>query len=177
MNDDAAAGRWRRRASCVLAALLLPTTGCRPAETPSPAADRAAILAIYEDTRAAHFDRDPERFLAAVDSGYWVVSEGGARYRDKEEALEGLREYLTGTTFTTVSDIEAPRITVAPGGDVAWLIGRVEVRGETRGEGGGVHPLAFRAAWVDIYRKYHGHWRLVVHANTERDLPGTSEGG
>lgn len=139
----------------------------RSAVSPSASADRAAILAIYERTRAAHFDEDPEEFLAPVDSAYWVVSSGGVRHRDKAEALRELKGYFREATFTDVQDVVPPRITVAPSGDVAWLIGQVEVRGESVGG----DTIAFLAAWLDLYQKRRGLWRLVVHANTQRDLP------
>jgi len=150
--------------------LLVTVGSCGPGDKAPSRDDRAAILAIYENTRAAHFEHDPQKFLAAVGDGYWVVSFGHAVYRKRTDAVAALREYFSNTTFDSVEDVAPPRITIGPRGTTAWLVGQVEVRGHQRGADGAHHPIAFRSAWLDVYQKRHGKWWLEVHANTQRDL-------
>jgi uncharacterized protein (TIGR02246 family) len=154
-----------------LCGLVTAVTGCRISAAAAAQDDEAAILAIYETMRAAHFERDPAKFLTAVDDGYWVINSGQVVYRQRAAALAGLRDYFAHTRFDSVEDIVPPRVTIGPGGETAWLIGEVKVRARQRGADGFGHRIAFRSAWLDIYRKRDGRWWLEVHANTQRDLP------
>lgn len=164
-------GRWTRQTvRSFLPALTLAAVGCgTTAGSATLKEDRAAIQAIYEQTRAAHFHQDAEAFLAAVDSGYWSVSGGRASFRSKREALADLQSYLAATTFEAVTDVRPPMITISADGTTAWLIGVVEVRAQQH-DSLGPHRLAFQSAWVDIYQKHAGQWRLVVRANTQLEL-------
>lgn len=152
-----------------LCAMLIAMGGCGGRRA-TPEGDRAAILQIYETMRAAHFERDPAKFLTAVGDGYWVVNSGQVVYRRRAEALAGLRDYFARTRFDSVKDVMPPRITIGPSGETAWLIGEVEVRAHQGGADGVGRRLAFRSAWLDIYRKRNGRWWLEVHANTQRDV-------
>jgi hypothetical protein len=134
------------------------------------AAERQAILDIYEAQRRAHFQRDAHLFLAAVDTGYLTLGDGMVRYRRKSEALNNVADYFRQTRFDVVRDLAPPRVMVAPDGRTAWLIGEVEVRGMQRGAGDVERPLAFRSAWLDVYEKGTSGWRLVARANTQSEL-------
>jgi hypothetical protein len=159
--------RTRQTVRSFLPLLTLAAVGCgTTAGSATVEEDRAAIQAIYEQTRAAHFHQDAEAFLAAVDSGYWSVSGGRASFRNKTEARADLQGYLAATTFEAVDDVRPPIITISADGTTAWLVGVVEVRARQR-DSAGPHRLAFQSAWVDIYEKHAGRWRLVVRANTQ----------
>lgn len=160
-----------RRYVVTLLALILSASLVYPASAEDArAADRAAILAIHEQTREAHFERDPEKFLASVEDGYWSIRGGDVAFRSKDEALAGLRQYLDQTTFKRVEDVDPPRIQVSGDGTMAWLIGQVEVEAEQPDGSGGSRALGFRSAWLDVYQKRDGRWRLVARANTQRNL-------
>jgi len=163
------ASRRLRRVIPALLAAACAASACSPA--PDEDADRRAILSLYEAQRAAHFQRDAEAFLAAVEGGYWAIGNGTVRFRRKAEALPQVRTYLESTRFEEVRDVAPPRVTLSPDGRSAWLIGQVEVRGARRDSTGAERPMAFRAAWMDVYRKDDGRWRLVARANTEGRLP------
>lgn len=162
----------RRYVATCWVLILVVSSVCAEAAEDAHAADRQAILAIHEQTREAHFERDPEKFLAAVEDGYWSIRGGEVEFRSREQALAGLRQYLGQTTFKRVEDVEPPRIRVSGDGTMAWLIGQVEVEAEQPDGNGGTRLLRFRSAWLDVYEKRSGRWRLAVRANTQRDLPG-----
>lgn len=132
------------------------------------ATDRQAILDVYEAQRAAHFRNDAALFLAAVDTGYLAISNGVVQYRRKSDALRSVAGYFQQTRFDEVRDLSPPRVMLARDGRTAWLIGEVEVRGFQRDSNGVERPMAFRAAWLDVYEKTSAGWRLVVRANTQQ---------
>ena len=137
---------------------------------PDHDADRAAILALHAEAGQAHLDRDPARFLSAVDSGWWAASNVTWAYRSRDAALEGLTAYFGQTTFEAVTDLAPPDVHISPDGTVAWLRGEVEIRASQVDAAGRSQPLHFRAAWLDIYEKRAGRWRLVARPNTQRDV-------
>jgi hypothetical protein len=140
-------------------------------------ADREAIRGFYEDQRAAHFERDAAKFLAAVDTGYWSIANGAARFVRKEDALKSVAAYFSVTTFDDVRDVSPPRVSLSADGTTAWLVGEVEVRASQRDSTGSEHPLAFRAAWMDLYERDSGGWHLRVRANTEGAAPASQPDG
>lgn len=150
------------------AGLLSLCSACTPSDA---AADRRALLDIYEAQRSAHFQQSAEIFLAAVDTGYLAISNGVVRYRPRAEALIAVSQYFSHTEFDEVRDLSPPRVVVAPDGQTAWLIGEVEVRARQRDSNGVARPLAFRTAWLDIYEMTASGWRLAVRANTQRESP------
>jgi hypothetical protein len=169
------------RPACV-GPLLISTAivliACRPQQhgaIADTARDRAEILRLYEATRRAHLDRDAAGFVMADADSVVEVADGTIHVRTRAAALAALGHYLENRRFVEVADIEAPRIDVAADGRSATLIGYVLVRGEEARATGAPVPFSFTAAWVDLWRKSDGVWRIVVHANTEHDLP-PSEG-
>jgi ketosteroid isomerase-like protein len=167
MNGRARAN-WRIAAAVVTAAGLS-FLAARSARGRGPERDRQEILRDYEAIKAAHFHRDAAAFLAPYDSSWVVVSSGSVNSRTGALAQAPLQAYLDSMTFTDITDVESPRIEVATDGDMAWLLGHVRIRGQRRRADGTTIPIEFESAFVDVWRKHGGRWRIVAHANTERD--------
>lgn len=163
----------RTAVGVALTAALLELAAC--AEPTTRDADRQALLDIYEAQRQAHFEGDARKFFAAVDTGYWSVSNGQARFVRKDDAVASSAGYFQATTFDEVSDVSPPRITFSDDGRTAWLIGQVQVRASQGDSTGAERPFSLRAAWVDLYRKGPSGWHLEVRANTERVTPEQPE--
>jgi hypothetical protein len=132
-------------------------------------ADRRELLRHYEETRSAHFRHDAAAFLASNDARWYEVSNGTVQSRTKAEALPELQDYLDSVKFEEIADVNPPHIEIADDGSMAWVLGHVRVRGTERQQNGSERPLAFESAWVDVWQKKAGAWRIVVHANTEHD--------
>jgi hypothetical protein len=133
------------------------------------AQDRREILRDYEAIKAAHFHRDAAAFLAPYDSGWMVVSGGSATARTHASAQPALQMYLDSISFTEITDVDPPRIEIATDGSMAWMLGHVRIRGQRRHADGASEPIGFESAFVDVWRKHAGQWRIIAHANTERD--------
>ncbi len=142
----------------------LPTACADAAEAD---ADRNAILSLYEAQREAHFQRDARMFLSAVDTGYLAIGSGTVRYRAREEAIRQVDGYFQQVEIEELRDVTPPRVTLSPDGRFAWLVGEVEVRGSQHDSVGSRAPIAFRAAWLDVYEKEPSGWRLRARANTQ----------
>jgi ketosteroid isomerase-like protein len=157
-----------------LLALLGGVTACR--SEADARADRHQILALYEQTRAAHFLHDATGMHGGYDSTWLVVANGTIAARVKPAAEEALSRYLATMDFDEVADATPPSVVVAAAGDVAWLIGHVRVRARHRQPDGSARPVAFESAFIDLYRRIGGRWRVVVHGDTQREMPAGARG-
>jgi hypothetical protein len=52
-----------------------------------------------------------------------------------------------------VTDLDPPKVEVSLDGTMAWLFGHVRLRGTQRKAKGVEVPLAFDAAWIDVWQK------------------------
>lgn len=150
--------------------LLLMLCGPLGAQQADLDAERAAILALHERARQAHFDGDAEAFLAGTAEEWLRVSGGEVTKRQKAERLLPLQHYLDRMTFDVVKDATPTVVEVSPDGQMAWLIGVVDVRGHIRTDAGAVEPVAFRSAFLHVYRKGDTGWSRVAEADTQRPL-------
>ena len=150
-------------------AVVAPRSSPAQENTATADSDRAAILALHERTRRAHFEKDSALFLAGTADEWLRVSGGEVAQRRKAEQLPGLQDYLDRMEFDAVEDARPTVVELSADGTLAWLVGAVDVRGRYRGADG-VEPVAFRAAFLHVYRKGPEGWERVAEADTQRPL-------
>lgn len=140
---------------------------------PTQSADREAgrleIIRAYESARAAHFHRDAAAFLANNESSWYLVADGTVGLRSTAAEKPRVQEYFDSVKFADITDLDPPHVEVSSDGTMAWLLGHVRVRGTQRTAKGAAVPLAFEAAWIDVWQKKPSGWRIVARANTEKD--------
>ena len=140
-----------------------------PAQSADRDVDRREIIRAYESGRAAHFHHDAAAFLANNDTSWYLVADGAVALRTTAAAKPGIQEYFDSVKFTDITDLDPPHVEVSSDGTMAWLLGHVRVRGTQREANGAQTPLAFDAAWIDVWQKKAGGWRIVARANTEQN--------
>jgi hypothetical protein len=131
--------------------------------------DRLEIIRAYESARAAHFHHDAAAFLASHDSSWYLVADGTVGLRPTAEEKPRVQDYFDSVTFADIKDLDPPHVEVSSDGTMAWLLGHVQVRGTQRKPKGAEVPLAFDAAWIDVWQKKPGGWRIVARASTQKD--------
>jgi ketosteroid isomerase-like protein len=140
-----------------------------PAQSADREVDRREIIRAYESARAAHFHHDAAAFLANNDISWYLVVDGTVALRTTAAVKPGVQEYFDSVKFADITDLDPPHVEVSSDGTMAWLLGHVRVRGTQREAKGAEVPLAFDAAWIDVWQKKASGWRIVARANTERD--------
>jgi ketosteroid isomerase-like protein len=131
--------------------------------------DRREILQSYSSARAAHFRHDATAFLADHDANWYLVADGTVALRVREVDKATTQQYFDSVKFSEITDLDSPHVEISNDGTMAWLMGHVRVRGVQRGAQGKEAPLAFDAAWIDVWQKKDGRWQIVAHANTQKD--------
>ena len=160
----------RPLASLVLATLL---TGCATAaahRTPADeAADRAALLRLHAEQRTAHLERRAALIVAGQADTLLSVANGRVSTGTRERARTSFQSYFDASTFQAWDDVAPPRIRISPDGRMAWVIVEKRVHVTSAAPSGGAPVVErVRYAWLSVYEKQGGEWRMTVIASTER---------
>ena len=159
----------------ILLLALLPLLACATTSTPRPAAasaDRAAdslaLLRLHERQREAHLARRADWLVEEQADSLLSVSGGGVSVSARERVRAGFQRYLDSATFQAWDDIAPPRIRISPDGRMAWIVVQKRVHLTTPGPAGTAVAERTRYAWLAVYEKREGAWRLVAIASTDR---------
>lgn len=96
------------------------------------------------------------------------VSRGKVSIGRKDPGRAGFQEYLDAVTFQAWDDIAPPRIRISPDGQMAYVIVEKRVHLTSRDSSGATEAERTRFAWMSVYEKQEGRWRLSAIASTER---------
>lgn len=150
-----------------------------PREHPSPvadqpaslAADHAELLRLHERARAAHLQRHADWLVSEWADTMFSLSRGGVSVgtmANRERGRAGFQEYLDASTFQAWDDIAPPRIRISPDGQMAYVIVQKRVHLTAKDSTGATVPERTRFAWLSVYEKKNGRWKLAAIASTDR---------
>ena len=137
-------------------------------ETRARAADHAELLRLHQLQRTAHLERRADWLVAEWTDSLFSISRGGVSIGRAKQGQAGFQEYLDGSTFQAWDDIVPPRIRISADGQMAFVVVQKRVHLTMRGPGGGAEAERTRFAWLSVYEKQGGQWRLSAIASTER---------
>ena len=153
-------------ALAVLAVLLNPVA--LPAQAPETSADERALRAAHETILRAHRENDLPAWTALEADEYVEANRGRVTFPTREERRARRAPYLDETRFTRYEDLREPIVEISDDGTMGWLIAEVGVRGTRTTADGTGEPVEFVAAWIELYRKLDGRWRLVGNVSNLR---------
>lgn len=133
------------------------------------AADRAALVALHEQQRTAHVQRRAELLVAGQADTLLGVSNGRVSATTRERARASFQAYFDDATFLAWDDVAPPRIRISPDGAMAFVVVEKRVHVSTS-PAGGAAPVTerLRYAWLSVYEKRGGAWRMTAIASTDR---------
>jgi hypothetical protein len=145
--------------------LLLVSSGASAQEE---SLDRARLLQLHADLIRAHVEGHVDLWMSVEAEGYTSVNRGRVTFPSLTERREQRGAYLDATSFTTYRDLREPIVRVSRDGSLGWLIAEVEIAGATTQPDD--EHRAFREvwAWIELYEKIDGEWRLVGNASNRR---------
>jgi hypothetical protein len=146
-----------------------------PAQRPDPqaqaaarAADHAELLRLHERQRTAHLERRADWLVAEHADSLFSLSRGRVSIGRRAQTQAGFQAYLDASTFQAWDDVVPPRIRISPDGQMAYVVVEKRVHLTARNAGGAPEPDRRRWAWLSVYEKQAGQWRLAAIASTER---------
>ena len=167
-----------------LTLLLVTTLGCAggtssPSGTSSSAqssttraADSLALLRLHERAREAHLARRADWLVAGQADSLISVSRGGVSVSPRDRVRANFQPYLDASTFQAWDDIVPPRIRISADGQMAYVVVVKRVHLTSRDSSGATEAERTRFAWLSVYEKQGGEWRMTAIASTDRpDAP------
>lgn len=143
--------------------------GCAGAP-PDLEADRAEIARLLRQERTAHLEKRADLISAVAADTLFMVARGEVIAQTPDAMRTRMQAYLDRSTFQAWDDIEPPRIRLSPDGRMAYAIVRKRVRRTEADSPGRAMAEHTVFAWVELYEKLDGRWRLMAVAST--DAPG-----
>ena len=145
-----------------------PHTSDPQAQTGVRAADRAELLRLHERQRTAHLERRADWLMEEWADSLFSISNGRVSIGRRERSQAGFQEYLDASTFQAWDDIAPPRIRISPDGQMAYIVVEKRVHLTTPDTSGAAQAERTRFAWLSVYEKQDGQWRLSAIASTDR---------
>jgi hypothetical protein len=149
----------------------------RPEE--SRAAAEAGLRALHETILEAHRAGTVEPWMAIESADYVVANHGRLTTPSLDERRAARTTYLASTRFSVYRDRRPPIVTISDDSTRGWLLAEVEIRGVSTEAGGGSGggavgdaaagdaAVAADYAWVELYEKRDGRWRLVGNVSNQ----------
>ena len=130
--------------------------------------DREDLVRLLAQERKAHFDKDIDLFISSFADTVVSVYGGEVDLNTPEDNKARFGPYFKSVEFIKWDDIEAPRIDISEDGSMAYAAIKKQIvltYPDTLG-----NPLIDSAqyAWVSIYRKIDGTWKVVCNASTSK---------
>ena len=162
----------RRLLNCTLLAILACSSSSPPGSGPEPrradlAADRAELLRLHARAREAHLSHRADWLVSEWTDSLFSVSHGRVSITRPAEGQPGFQEYFDAVEFQAWDDIVPPRIRISADGQMAYVIVEKRVHLTPRDTSGGEAERT-RFAWLSVYEKVAGRWRLAAIASTDR---------
>ena len=138
------------------------------AQAAARAADRAELLRLHELQRTAHFERRADLMVAANADSLFSLSNGRVSIGRRAQSQASFQKYFDAVTFQAWDDVVPPRIRISADGQMAYVVVEKRVHLTTRGPSGATEAERVRYAWLSVYEKHDGQWRLSAIASTDR---------
>ncbi len=156
------------RAMLPFAPLVLALAACA-APPPAPSEPPAETLKrLHATVLEAHREGRLAPWLAVEADDYVQANRGEIAFPTKAERRAAREPYLASTRFSTYRDLREPIVAVSRDGTLGWVVAQVEAEGERTAEDGSTSPVRFVAAWVELYRRDGGRWRMVGNVSNFR---------
>lgn len=156
---------------CSATALLLSAAACAPPGGATEA-DRQALLDLHAFVIEAHVEGDVDGWLAVESDDYVSVNRGEITYPTKDDRRSWREPYLASTSFTRYEDLVEPIVKLSADGTLGWVIVEVAVEGVRHAPDGTTTPVAFEAAWIELYEKRGGVWTMTGNVSNMKPAAG-----
>ena len=123
--------------------------------------DEQALLRLHRVFMDDHLFGRSSGMKEGLAENVVIVSRGEVHPLSGDETLQTLKGILARTDYTVYDDLIRPVVRVSNDGTLGWVIVQVAAGGvQLDEEGKPAGPLEFVSAWVELYEKVDGSWRM-----------------
>jgi len=135
---------------------------------PDLEAEAARLRTLHELVLEAHRTGDVDSWMAVEADPYISANGGAITFPSAAERRAAREPYLEATTFTVYRDLQPPVVRVSADGTLGWVVAEVEIRGTRVSDDGAELSVDAIWAWIELYEKHEGVWRLVGNVSNRR---------
>lgn len=133
--------------------------------------DITELMRLREQQKTAHLTYNAELFVEMFADNLTQLQRGNATTRTKAENLARFKTYFSGYKFLEWEDIVPPVIKISKDGTLATIIVQKRVRGSYKNDKGEEESDHTIFAWLEVWEKVKGKWKVVTVASTEKYGP------
>lgn len=132
---------------------------------PAPSIDEVQVQRLHRRLLIAHCLGDADMMAESTADEALIVDRGSVSAMTPDEVRVRFASVFERGDYTAYFDLQAPRISVAGSGDMAWLVASVRAEGTERSSG---RPFSSQWAWAMLARKENGRWlNAGIASNTQ----------
>jgi len=148
--------------------LLVILISCNHTGKRSNAGEESAIRNLLQQERTAHFDRNVDLFVSEFADSMIAVNKGNVSVLSKEQNKQRIRPYFESVRFIKWDDIAEPVIRFSDDGKMAFAVIQKQVILSYPDSTGRSSLDTTNYAWVSIYRKQKGEWKVEANISTNK---------
>lgn len=130
--------------------------------------DITELLRLHEQHKTAHMSNNVDLFVDTFADSVTQIQNGGVFTRTKTESRERFKVYFASFKFDEWADIKPPIIKISNDGKLATKIVEKRVRGTYKYTDGKEEKDHTVFAWVEIWEKIDGKWKVISIASTSK---------
>ncbi|HKP70701.1 MAG TPA: SUMF1/EgtB/PvdO family nonheme iron enzyme, partial [Pyrinomonadaceae bacterium] len=134
--------------------------------SPVQSEDVNELLRGHYVARAAHFNHDAKLIYADFADDFVSIDAGQVKMPDRDAGMKRMQAYFDASTFLEWDDITPPIIRISDDATMAYVVNHKKVRLLAKDKNGKMQEEVEVFAWVSMYRKVGGRWKLTAVAST-----------
>jgi hypothetical protein len=135
---------------------------------PDLAGEEKAIRDLLRQERKAHFDRNVDLFVSEFADSMINVNKGKVTAKTIEENRKRIGAYFGTVNFIKWDDLAEPVVRFSNDGTLAYAIVQKQVILSYPDSLGVLLTDTTEYAWVSIYRKQQGQWKVETNISTNK---------
>lgn len=148
--------------------ITLNKTAVKTFDIPPLARDLSELLRQHELQKTAHLTYNAELLVGDSEEQPTTLQRGAVTTKTRAENLARVKAYFGNYKFLEWEDIKPPIIKVSKDGSMATVIIQKRVRGTYKDKKGQEQLGHTEFAWLEIWEKVSGKWKLTTIASTEK---------
>ncbi len=144
-------------------------------DVPPRVEDLAELLRLHKRHQDAHLTYNAEQFVETFAENLSTVQRGEVITRNKTENLKRIKSYFNSFKFKKWEDVKPPVIKISKDGTLATIIVEKIVEGTYKNEKGETVESVTEFAWLEVWEKIEGKWKVTTVASTRKSNTDTPE--
>jgi hypothetical protein len=128
--------------------------------------EKKALLVIHNEQRKAHMEKNVPLLVGDGWPDYVEVNRGLIKRPSKEESMKRFQAYFDAVDFVKWDDVSEPVFSFSDDATMATTVVDKLVITKQRAQGNRLDTAHY--AWLAVYRKVDGKWRMERMASTNK---------